>query len=282
MRQCGSAVGSWGDAQVCTSLAGFWVAFWFVLASAATTEAHVGHVLATIGVAWVFGSCTCSCTAWVGFCSSSLSFLVRYALVSARNAIVGSAGFLVSSSSAISSMLLSQSLKKPIFFQDCIFFLFLSSWAMVHISFSRFLTMASSISSSCLCWSLRYSLYALSISSWDICSSPSLKYISSISGLSVVSGAWGSSSGVFSAGGGGMPSPFMAISAGLNQSPSVLRPFVLCGALAGIWLVWSSTSNLYLSLLFGLSLAGVVVPLLAFLLLVQPAFCCFLGSAILA
>src|SRR5258705_7890623 len=199
-------------------------------------------------MAWVTGSCVCGCATCMGFFSSSWSFLVRYALVSVRNAMVGSAG-LVLFSSAISSMLLSQSLKNPIFFQDCVSFMLLSTCAIVHISLLSLLAMASSISSSCLCWSLRYSLYVSSVSSWDICGSPSLKYVSSISGVSAASNSWDSSLGVFSSGRCMMPNPFMAVSVGLNQSPLVLALFVLHIVLAEIWLVWSSMSNLYLSLL---------------------------------
>src|SRR5258707_14750934 len=72
-------------------------------------------------MAWVTGSRVCGCAACMGFFSSSWSFLVRYTLVSVRNAMVDSVG-LVLSSSAISSMLLSQSLKNPILFQDCVSF----------------------------------------------------------------------------------------------------------------------------------------------------------------
>ena len=78
-----------------------------------------------------------------------------------------------------------------------------------------------------------------------------------------------------------MPNPFMAVSVGLNQSPLVLALFVLCVVLAEIWLVWSGMSNLYLSLLFALGSAGLVILSLAFLLPLWLGFCGFLGSTML-
>src|SRR5258705_417822 len=196
--------------------------------------------------------------------------------------MVGSTGLFVSSSSASSIKHLSQFLKNPIFFQDGVFFLFFSSLAIDHISLSRLLTMASSISLSCLHWCFKYSLYASSISSCDICTSPSSKSASAISGVDSRSCSWGLLPSVFSSGGRGMPSPFMAFSADSNQSPSALGLFVFRCALAGTWLDWRGTSDLYLSLLFGFSSVGVIVALFAFLFAERPVFCGFLGSAILA
>ena len=105
---------------------------WVVLVGVAATDAHVGHELAAIGVAFMFGSHIWGCGVCVLFDSSSLSFLVRYTLVSARYAIVGSAGFLLSPSSASSMMDLSQSLKNPIFSQDGIFFLVKAEVVQAH------------------------------------------------------------------------------------------------------------------------------------------------------
>src|SRR5258708_35111066 len=179
--------------------------------------------------------------------------------------MVGSTGLFVSSSSASSIKHLSQFLKNLIFFQDGVFFLFFSSLVIDHISLSMLLTMASSISSSCLCWCFKYSLHASSISSCDICTSPSSKSASAISGVDSQSCSWGLLPSVFSLGGHGMPSPFMAFSANLNQSPLALGLFMFHCALAGTWLDWRGTSDLYLSLLFGFSSVRVIVASFAFL-----------------
>src|SRR5258708_7744748 len=175
----------------------------------------------------MYRSCGCGCSEGVAFVSSSFSFLVKYVLVSTRYAMVGSAGFFGSMLSVNSIMLLSQFLKKPILFQDGVFLLFLSSFVIIHILLLRLLMVASSISSSCLCWSLRYSLYALSISSWVICCSISSKSSSLRSGVDVSSSSCGFPLCVSSSGGHGIPSPFMTFSGDWNHSPSVLALFAV-------------------------------------------------------
>src|SRR5258707_2417670 len=191
MRQQGSAMGSLGVAWVGVDLGCFGLMDWFGLGGVTATFAHDLGSFAVIGVACVHGSHGCGCREGVVFVSSSFSFLVKYALVSARYVMVGSVGFVGFTLSVNSIMLLSQFLKKPILFQDEVFLLFLSSFAIIHISLSRLLMVASSISSSCLCWSLRYLLYASSISSWVICCSISSKSSSLTSGVDVSSSTCG-------------------------------------------------------------------------------------------
>src|SRR5260221_477052 len=158
-------MGSLGVVQVGVDLGCFGLMDWFGLGGVTATFAHDLGLFTVIGVACMHGSCGCGCGEGVAFVSSLFSFLVKYALVSARYVMVGSAGFFGSTSSVNSIMLLSQFLKKPILFQDGVFLLFLSSFVIIHISLLRLLMVASSISPSCLCWSLRYSLYASLISS---------------------------------------------------------------------------------------------------------------------
>src|SRR5258707_2769386 len=233
IRHWGSAVGSWGIAQVGVGLGCFRLLVWLGLGGDAVTWAHDLGSFAAIGVAFVLRSCSCGCVVWEAFASSSFSFLVRYALVSARYAMVGSAGFFRSASSANSIRLFSQFLKNPILFQVRVFLLILSSLAISRISLSRLLTLTSSISSSCLCWSFRYLLYALSISSWVICCSISSMCASLVSGVGLWSRSCGLSLCVSTSGGCGMLIPFMTFSGDSNQSPSILGLFLVCGDLAG-------------------------------------------------
>src|SRR6266481_684538 len=125
---------------------------------------------------------------------------------------------------------LSHSLKKPIFFQDGEFFLFLSSLAIDHISCSSWLRTALSISLSCLCWYFKYSLYASSISSCVICCSPSSMYASSSSALRLWSGSWALS--LLELSPGCVPVSFVAASIISNHSPSALRLLVVRGGFA--------------------------------------------------
>src|SRR6266850_2281221 len=97
MRHRGSAMGSWGAGLDCGALVDFGAWVWFGFAGFVAIEAHIVHALAVIGVACVAGSWVCGWGADGVFFSSSLSFLVKYTLVSARYAMVGSTGFFVSS-----------------------------------------------------------------------------------------------------------------------------------------------------------------------------------------
>src|SRR5260370_11347643 len=110
-------------------------------------DAHVVHAGVAIGMACVSELWGCGCGVRVRHDSSSLNFLVKYTLVSARNAMVGSAGLLGVLASSSSIMLLSHSLKKSNFFQDGESLLFFSSLWMVHISSLRLLIIMFSQSS---------------------------------------------------------------------------------------------------------------------------------------